>query len=88
MLSDPFFGNIHFRNLINIQSGQKMAHKYVGSDVPFSVISALSPERQKQIREFDPSLYLAANPDLVSASVNPYEHFVKHGYRELRRLRP
>lgn len=34
--------------------------------------------------EFDPDFYLAANPDVLKAGVDPLHHFVKHGWEEGR----
>lgn len=34
--------------------------------------------------EFDPDFYLAANPDVLKAGVDPLHHFVKHGWKEGR----
>ena len=38
--------------------------------------------------EFEPASYLAANPDVAEAGVEAASHFVNHGWREGRRLRP
>ena len=37
---------------------------------------------------FDAEQYLAANPDVREAGVDPWAHFVQHGIREGRRTRP
>jgi hypothetical protein len=36
------------------------------------------------VPEFDPTYYLAANPDIARAGVDPFEHFLHWGYREGR----
>ena len=36
---------------------------------------------------FDPDLYLKLNPDVKTANVNPYEHYLKYGIKEKRRIR-
>ena len=46
---------------------------------------ALPPEVPAQ---FDPQLYLEANPDVAASGMDPTEHFVNHGNSEGRRLRP
>jgi tetratricopeptide (TPR) repeat protein/SAM-dependent methyltransferase len=38
--------------------------------------------------DFDPFLYLGANPDVAAAGVDPVEHFLDRGRIENRRLRP
>jgi hypothetical protein len=37
--------------------------------------------------DFDPAAYLLANPDLLMARVDPYEHFLNHGRAEGRSWR-
>lgn len=38
--------------------------------------------------DFDALSYLAANPDVAQAGCDPAEHYLAHGYRERRPLRP
>jgi SAM-dependent methyltransferase len=38
--------------------------------------------------EFDPLLYLKANPDVAAAGIDPVEHYLGPGRTESRRLRP
>jgi hypothetical protein len=42
------------------------------------------PDRQIIEAEFDCGYYLAANPDVASAGVDPLDHFLTHGWREGR----
>ncbi|NHN87601.1 hypothetical protein GOB81_03000 [Acetobacter sp. LMG 1627] len=37
---------------------------------------------------FDIRDYLAANPDVEAAGINPFEHFVFYGSADRRRLKP
>lgn len=37
--------------------------------------------------DFDPIAYVKANPDLLQAAVDPFEHYVKRGRTEKRRIR-
>ena len=37
---------------------------------------------------FDPELYLAANPDVAKAGLDPVRHFLRYGRLEARPLRP
>jgi Glycosyl transferase family 2 len=46
-----------------------------------------TPENFRMVR-FNERLYLAANPDLVIAGVDPTAHFFEHGFKEGRPLRP
>lgn len=88
MTSDPFYGSIQFRQLTNIATGQPMPNRYAGRPVPERFIEAVNPEQLDWNDEFDPDLYLAANPDVAQAGVNPFEHYLRHGRKERRRLRP
>ena len=37
---------------------------------------------------FDVKSYLAANPDVADAGINPFEHFIFYGITDRRRLKP
>jgi hypothetical protein len=37
---------------------------------------------------FDPAKYIAANPDVATAGVDPLVHFCKFGFKEGRLVRP
>ena len=88
MMSDPFFGRIDFRPLRNIVTGAPMPHRYAQAPISNEFIAAVAPGTQLWDQVFDPDLYLAANPDVAAAGMNPFEHFVRHGRLENRRLRP
>ncbi len=87
MLSDTFYGKIAFRNLTNIKTGQVMPNKYAGHEI-VDTAAEMETLRQVALHGFDPELYLAANPDVANAGSNPFEHFLKHGYKENRRIKP
>jgi hypothetical protein len=87
MQSDPFYGKIAFRNLTNIKTGQIMPNMYAGHEI-FDKTREMNVLAQVARDGFDPKLYLAANPDVLAAGVNPYEHFLKNGYKENRRIKP
>lgn len=61
-----------------------------GHEVPARFIDATAPgqARWQQDEVFDPQLYLLANPDVAAAGVDPAQHYLLHGRREKRRLRP
>jgi hypothetical protein len=88
MGSDPFYGNIAFRSLINIATDQTMPQRYAGHAIPAPFVDACSANDWQAYADFDPALYLAANPDVAQANVNPAEHYLVHGRREKRKLRP
>lgn len=85
MMSDPFYGSIDFRKLTNIATGQEMPQSYAGHAISQGFVDACIG---RNWGEFDPALYLAANPDVAAAGVNPAEHYLAHGMKERRRLRP
>ncbi|ENA37404.1 hypothetical protein HMPREF1487_04322 [Pseudomonas sp. HPB0071] len=93
MHSDPFYGNIVFRELSNIITGEVVKNQYVGREIPQQFIQESRLRRfneaPKEVPEnFDPQLYLAANPDLLAAGVDPAQHYINHGWKERRALRP
>jgi hypothetical protein len=81
MNSDPFYGTIDFRELVNIKTGKVMPQRYAGQTIPESFVAGLG-------MCFEASSYLAANPDVAKAGVDPFEHYLRHGQKEKRPLRP
>lgn len=45
---------------------------------------AAHPDRRAVAGEFDADFYLAANPDVARAGIDPLDHFLQHGWREGR----
>ncbi len=88
LFSDPFYGQIHFRKLLNIQTGQQMQPNYAGHPIPESFIAATKSSQPDGPYRFDANAYLAANPDVAAAGVDALEHYVRHGHSERRRLAP
>ena len=88
MMSDPFFGKIDFRKLVNINTGLPMPHHYAGETISTHFIDVTDPAQPDLDAEFDPVLYLAANPDVAANGANPFEHYLRYGRKEKRRLRP
>ena len=87
MLSDPVYGHTNFRKVRNIATGEIMPQRYAGYTIGDEV--TLTPSMKQFFKHgFNPDLYLAANPDVKAAGINPYEHFLKFGSKENRRLRP
>lgn len=90
MMSDPFYGSVAFRTLTNIVTGEPVPNRVNGHEVPVRFIEATTPGQTKwrEDEAFDPQLYLLANPDVAAAGVDPTQHYLQHGIREKRRLRP
>jgi hypothetical protein len=47
----------------------------------------LSKNLQRVLENFDPNVYLKLNPDVREGGTNPFEHFMRYGAREGRRVR-
>ncbi|MFA9216878.1 MAG: phytanoyl-CoA dioxygenase family protein [Sphingomonadaceae bacterium] len=88
MLSDPFYGSIAFRQLHNIATGEAVPNQYAGHAIPERFIEAVDPAHLSWRDTFDPALYLAANPDVAAAGTDPAHHYLVHGIKERRKLRP
>ncbi|HZX28255.1 MAG TPA: phytanoyl-CoA dioxygenase family protein [Telluria sp.] len=88
MLSDPFYGKIAFRRLHDIRTARPVPQQYAGHLIPQEFTEASIPAMFRVDDGFDPALYLQANPDVAAAGVNPLEHYLAHGRKEGRRLRP
>jgi hypothetical protein len=59
--------------------------------VPVETLQAEVARRIEVVRlppGFDPQLYLAANPDVAEAGLDPAQHFLRFGRLEARPLRP
>lgn len=88
LFSDPFYGQIYFRKLINIQTGQAMRNRYAGWDVPDEFIRASRSTQPDGPYDFDAAAYLRANADVAQSGMDALEHYLRHGHAERRRLRP
>lgn len=92
MHSDPFYGKIRFRQLVDIRSGQGMPNRYAGQTVPDAFINFVQTTTARPApalpEDFDPALYLAANHDVAASGADPVQHFLMYGWREKRPLRP
>jgi hypothetical protein len=91
MESDPFRGLIRFRTLRNIITGEPMRNSLNGRPVPDSFLSLAIAGFGGEVitrESFDAQAYLAANPDVAAAKVDPWQHYDKHGRQEGRPLRP
>jgi hypothetical protein len=93
LLSDPFYGSISFRTgITNISTGRPVPNRYVDRDIPIKFISTVARERSSPKSllpsDFSPALYLAANPDVEAAGVDPVAHYLEFGALESRKLKP
>lgn len=86
--SDPFGGRIHFRDMIDISTGKKVPNFSGGSEVPRSFIDLVGAKTAELPHDFSPDAYLAANPDVAAAGVDPRQHYLQFGIYEGRKLRP
>lgn len=95
LVSDPFFGSIYFRDIVDISTGEKKAQLYAGHSVSAENIRwarknarAHAPELPKPPRNFNAADYLAANPDVAAAGTDALKHWQMFGHREQRPLAP
>ncbi|WP_428249907.1 phytanoyl-CoA dioxygenase family protein [Ferrovibrio sp.] len=92
VLSDPAFGQMDFRTIVNLQNGKVEPNMYSGLPVPNSHIQQVKLQATNGgamlPAGFDPALYLAANPDVAKAGADPIQHYLVFGSREGRPLRP
>ncbi len=86
LFSDPFYGQIYFRKPVNIQTGQPMQPSYAGWPIPEHFIAATHSTQPDGPWAFNPEQYLAANPDVAKAGIDPLEHYLRHGHEERRNL--
>ncbi|MFO0407933.1 MAG: glycoside hydrolase family 99-like domain-containing protein [Labrys sp. (in: a-proteobacteria)] len=74
----PLFDPLWYRTRYRLSETQNALAHYLRNRVgPFSPIP-----------EFDADYYLANNPDVAEAKVDPFEHYVHSGYREGRNPSP
>lgn len=96
--SDPLAGNLDLRDIVDVATGQPVPNIYV--DRPIDAVprrgaaaSDSRPDRwgslfsAKPPKDFDPARYLALNPDVAAAGVDPRKHYARFGAREGRRYR-
>ncbi len=88
MLSDPCIGRVAFRSLTDLSTGEVVPNRYLGDAVPEKFVERVAPRAAPPAPEFDNGLYLAANPDVARAAADPWLHYLIHGKKEGRKLRP
>jgi hypothetical protein len=96
LMSDPFYGRIHFRELRNIATGNAIKHGVGGYDSPDEFVARASKpvvrdaafhNRLGLPAGFEAAAYLKLNPDVAAAGVDPGQHYLDHGAVEGRRWR-
>lgn len=86
MRSNLAVGPMALRKPIDLRTGETVANTYLGMTVDeekLRAFSALAPEEAG----FDAATYLLLNPDVAASGMDAYEHYVKHGRLENRRIR-
>lgn len=95
LMSDPAYGTMFYRDLVDIGAGAKVPNTYAGRPVKEEVIERTVPPFQRREPAadnslppgFDPEAYLAANPDVATARHDPVAHWKQYGWKEGRRIR-
>ena len=86
LLSHPFAGRIHYRDMIDISTNARMPNKNGDVPVPLEFIEMTSDSPPLLPWNFNHEEYLSANPDVRAAGVDPYVHYLRFGFRERRKL--
>ena len=83
--SDPLVTGLEYLLHGAIEHGSEGAadwRRYVHQR-PYAV-KLTNPEHGRLPSDFDPAIYLALNPDVRAAGVNPRQHYLRHGMIEGR----
>lgn len=89
--SDPIYGRMLIRDIEDAQSGKPAPNRYLGRALPDDHVERLKRGRPVYMappEDFDPETYLALNPDVKAAKVDPVQHFISFGQHEGRRYKP
>lgn len=73
---------------INSITGQPQFYDTKGDSKAWAAAARPMNPKTKEQEFFDPKAYLAANPDVADAGVDPLNHYLKHGLNEQRPLFP
>lgn len=85
--SDVFNGKITFMLSQDIRSGQPKLQQYGKHEIDPAFIRKAYEGNYRE-SEFEADAYLAANPDVGQFGMNPYEHYLRFGRFEGRKLKP
>lgn len=93
VMSDPFYGKIHFRELRDVTTGRPVPNEVGGQPVPAAFIRAAT---QPVVRDeaffrhlglpdgFDGARYLKLNPDVAASGADARTHYLDYGRTENR----
>ena len=84
MASLPALGTMSFRQISDITTGQTVENTLMGRRIERREIERLAFKPPVDLRKFDAGAYLAANPDVAAAGLDPLLHFKEHGFKEGR----
>ena len=72
--------------MLDISTGRAVPNRYVGRDIPVKFINSMAeaarPRKMELPAEFSTDLYLAVNPDVKVAGIDPVVHYLEFGARE------
>jgi hypothetical protein len=92
--STPLGGSVNYRNPPNIlNDGHPEANFVLGKVVDKDILDFSTFLRKKECASvvlplgFDPERYIALNPDLKRAGVDPVSHYLKYGFNEGRHFK-
>ena len=93
--SDEGLGALDVRDIVDIRTGQKREHAYLGE--PIAGPAAETPNWRQRLRrrlkygrvpsDFDAVAYYRLNPDVAAANVDAVWHYLRLGRAERRRYR-
>ena len=90
MLSETYRGIIHYRDIVNITTGEKVPNMSNGKVVDRAFIEQCRTGLTSRLipaYDFDADQYLIDNPDVLESKEDPYEHYRTHGFFEKRKAR-
>ena len=86
LASDAAYGQIHYRQVQNILTGESIPSRYGPYQVSQEVMARKAPKSVDLPAGFDPKAYLAANPDVAAAGIDAVQHYLTFGRYEGRHL--
>jgi hypothetical protein len=87
MASDVMIGQLYLRDMVDITTGRHMPNIYLGRNIAELVGAEHGNIPVRLPDDFDPQRYLALNPDVKTAGVDPAQHYLNYGAYEHRRYK-
>ena len=90
LLSETYKGIIHYRDIVNITTGESVCNKSNGHIVDRAFIEQCRTGLNSKLipaYDFDAEQYILDNPDVAGSKEDPYEHYRLHGFFEKRKAR-